>query len=128
VYVVDIHLNGSRWQFWDELPDATLPIWPLPRHTSTLPSEDVSLFIGGHVKFKVNIASNILKDAIERYQSLISTGDDSKCTHRAIELNTISILVSEDSEDLYRDRKYEVIINSEVKDVTIVANSPFGAM
>ena len=112
----------------DELPYTTLPIWPLPRHTSVLASEDVSMFISRDVKFKVNTASKILQDAVKRYKSLITTGDHSKCTHKAVELNTINVLVSDDSEDLNGDRKYEVIINSESKDVTIIATSPFGAM
>ncbi|XP_065889822.1 beta-hexosaminidase subunit B2-like isoform X2 [Dysidea avara] len=112
----------------DELPYTTLPIWPLPRHTSVLASEDVSMFISRDVKFKVNTASKILQDAVKRYKSLITTGDHSKCTHKAVELNTINVLVSDDSEDLNGDRKYEVIINSESKDVTIIATSPFGAI
>ncbi|XP_065884370.1 beta-hexosaminidase subunit A2-like isoform X2 [Dysidea avara] len=124
--------SPSSWRFSDKShvprPDATLPIWPLPRHTSALPSEDVSMFIGSNVKFKVKTASKILGDAVKRYQSLITTGDYSKCTHKAIELNTINVRVSDDSENLNSDRKYEVIISSETKDITIISASPFGAI
>jgi len=113
---------------FDESPETTLPIWPLPRHTSALASEDVSLLIGRNVKFDVNITSKILSDAIERYKSFITNGDNSKCIHKPVELSTINIFVSDDSEDLIKDRKYEVVIDSEIKDATIIASSPFGAM
>jgi len=86
------------------------------------------MFISKDVKFKVNTASKILQDAVERYKSFINTGDHSKCTHKAVELSTINVLVSGDSEDLSGDRKYEVTINSDSKDVSIIASSPFGAM
>jgi len=110
------------------LPNATLSIWPLPKHTSALASEDVSIFISDELKIKVNISSKVLQNAVERYKSLITTGDHSKCAHKAVELNTINVHVSNDNEDLNGDRKYEVKINSKSKDISIIAASPFGAM
>ena len=111
-----------------ELSDTILPIWPLVRYATALPSKDVSILISKTVKFRVRSSSNILQDAVERYKSFITTGDHSKCTHRAVELSTINVLVSDDSEDLNGDRKYEIIINSDIRDVTVIASSPFGAM
>jgi len=127
--MICIHLGTSEWPIsFDESPETTLPIWPLPRHASALASEDMSLYFGRNMKFEVNITSKILNDAIERYKLFFSIGDNSKCTHKATELNTINVLVSDDNEDLNSDRKYEIMINSESKDVTITASSPFGAM
>jgi len=122
------YLDTSRWLISDELPDTTLPIWPLPRHTLAVASEDVAMFISKDVKFKVNTASKVLQDAVERYKSFINTGDHNKCTHKAVKLSTINVLVSDDSEDLNGNRKYEVTINSNSKDVSVIASSPFGAM
>jgi len=118
----------SSKETYVELPDAILPIWPLARYATALPSKDMSMLISKTVKFQVRSSSNILQDAVERYKLFISTGDHSKCTHKAVELSTINVLVSDDSEDLNGDRKYEIIINSDIKDVTIIASTPFGAM
>ena len=125
-----VHVGTSGWQIsFDKSPETnTFLIWPLPRHTSALTSEEVSMYIGSNVKFKVNITSKVLQTAVEKYKLLLSIGDHSQCTHKAVELNTINVLVSDDSEDLNSDRKYEVIVSSEIKEVTIIANSPFGAM
>ena len=108
--------------------DTILPIWPLPRYVSVLHSEDTSMLISKTVNFKVRSSSSILQDAVDRYKLFITAGDDSKCAHKAVELNTINVVVLNDGEDLNSDRKYEVIANSDIKDVTIVASSPFGAM
>ena len=122
------HLSGSK-ETYVALPDTILPIWPLPRYALALPSEAVSMFISKTVKFRVRSSSNILQDAVKRYKLFVTSGGDhNKCTHKAVGLNTINVLVSDDNEDLNGDRKYEVIINSEIKDVTIIATSPFGAM
>ena len=77
-------------------------------------------------------SSNIVKDAIKRYQYLIfrSGTEHHECSSLAVKISTVTIVVWNENEALNIDTNYdyELIISTETKDANIVAKSPFGVM
>ena len=82
--------------------------------------------------FKTATSSKIVKDAIKRYQYLISHSgtEHYECSLLAVKISTVTIIVRNESEALNIDTNYdyELTISTETKDATIIANSPFGVM
>ena len=85
-----------------------------------------------HFIIKTTASSGIVKDAIKRYKQLIFNGVTARdeCNLPATEINIVVITLRDESEALGIDTKYEYVLNVDAKSksVTIVAESPFGAL
>ena len=108
-----------------------LPIWPMPKQMLVKHNKDLSISLSDNLHFKTAASSTILEDAIKRYETLIGASRHRKCSlSKVVEISTIVVVLTSESEALNIDTNYDyqLIISTETKDATIVANSPFGAM
>ena len=103
----------------------------MPKQMLVEDSKGQSISLSDNLRFKTAASSTILKDVIKRYKTLISSSRQWKCSlSQVVEINTIVIVLKIESEAVNIDTNYdyELIMSTETKDATIVANSPFGAM
>ena len=111
---------------------AYLPIWPVPKDVLVQHEKERPMRLSNTLKFilKTATSSEIVKDAIKRYEYLIFHSDveHHDCSPQAVKINTFTVVVQNDSEalDIDTNYDYELIISTETTDATIVANSPFG--
>ena len=105
----------------------------MPKQMLVEHSKDWSISLkSDNLYFKTAASSTTLKDAIKRYKTLThNTSRHKKCSSlQVVEINTVVIVLISESEALNIDTSYdyELTISKKTNDVTVVANSPFGAM